>query len=203
MLDGHMEESIARTRDLLMVGPFSAMHNRPLSYHLFLARRYDEAVTATKQMQARVPGFSVHWLLARIYWQQGLFDEALEEERLELKQRGDAVLLAALEEGVAAGDGPTGGMRAKAEAMVARANESYADPFRIAETYARAGLVDEALQWLDRAVDHGSYEITYIAFQPEFDILRNDPRYQDLLERVYGQWVPEIKWPDSSSSGTN
>ena len=57
MLDGRMEESIARTRELLMVGPFSAMHNRPLPYPLFLARRYEEAIVATEAMRF----CSRHW----------------------------------------------------------------------------------------------------------------------------------------------
>ena len=189
MLAGRMDESIARTREVLLVGPFSVMHNRPLTYHLFLARRFDEALDAGRAMQARTPGFSMHWFFARVYWQQGLLEEALEEERLELEQRGDTVLLAALEEGLEAG-GPTGALLAMAEAMVARSRESYVDPFSIAETFARAGMIDEALFWLDEAVDYGSYEITYLAFQPEFDGLRDDPRYRALVERVYGQFLP-------------
>jgi TolB-like protein/DNA-binding winged helix-turn-helix (wHTH) protein len=186
MLAGRMDESIARTREVLLVGPFSAMHNRPLPYHLFLAGRYDEALTAAIAMQERVPGFSVHWLMARIYWQQGLLDKALDEERLEFERRGDLELLAALEEGLDAG-GPQGAMRAIAAAMVARASETYVDPFRTAEVFARAGLADEALEWLGKAVDYGSYEITYMAFEPEFDILRDDARFQELAARVYGK----------------
>ena len=191
MLEGRMDESIVRTREVLLVGPFSAMHNRPLTYHLFLARRFDEAIAVGRAMQARAPGFSMHWFFARVYWQQGLFDEALEEERQELERRGDTVLLAALDEGLEAG-GPSGALRAVAEAMVTRANESYVDPFRIAETFARVGMVDEALDWLDEAVDYGSYEITYMAFQPEFDVLRDDPRFHTLVERVYGPSLPNI-----------
>ena len=107
MFAGRMDENIARTRELLLVGPFSAMHNRPLAYHLYLARRYDEAIAATQAMQARVPHFSVHWLLAQIHWVKGDYDKALQEERLEFERRNDVVLLAALEEGLDAG-GPMG-----------------------------------------------------------------------------------------------
>ena len=186
MLDGRWDESIARTRELLMVGPFSAMHNRPLPYHLFLARRYDEAVVAARAMQQRVPGFSIHWLFAQIYWKQGLYDQALEEQRHELERRGDMVLLAALEKGFEEA-GPSGAMGAMAQAMVARSSAIHVDPFRIAEAFARAGMIDEALHWLEEAVEHGSYEITYLAFQPDFDVLRSDARYQALVDRVYGE----------------
>ena len=127
-----------------------------------------------------------------MYWQQGRCDEAVEQERLEFEGRGDTVLLAAMEEGVDAA-GPTGAMRAMAETLVARASETYVDPFDIAEAFARAEMVDETLYWLDKAVEHGSYKINYLAFWPHLDVVRDDPRYQDLLERVYGPRTQDIR----------
>ena len=127
----------------------------------------------------------MHWFLAQVYWIQGFYDEALREERLELERRDDDEMLAALEKGREDG-GPIGAMRAMAAMLVTRAGESYVDPFKIAEVFARAGSIDEAFYWLNKAVDDGSYETTYLVFQPEFDILHDDPRYQALLERVYG-----------------
>ena len=120
---------------------------------------------------------------------KSIFDKALEAERLEFEWRGDTVLLAALEEGLDAA-GPNGAMRAIAETLVARSAESYVDPFEIGKTFARAGMVDEALHWLNRAYEYGSYEMTYLAFRPDFDVLREDPRYWDLVDRVYGQGHP-------------
>ena len=194
MLAGHMDESITRMRELVTISPFSVVHNGALVYHLFLARRYEESIAAVMAARERVPGFLFHYTIARVYWVQGDFDKALEAERLELESRGDTVLLAALEEGLDDA-GPTGAMRAMAEALVARSNESYVDPFEIGKTFARAGMVDEALHWLDRAVEYGSFETNYIAFRPDFDVLREDPRYQDLVDRVYGRGSPVSERP--------
>ena len=194
MFAGRMDESIARMRELVMLNPFSAIHSGALAYHLFLARRYEESIAAVEAARERIPGFSAHYTLARVYWVQGDFDKALEAERLELELRVDTALLAALDEGRDAA-GPTGAMRAIAEALVARSNESYVDPFEIGKTFARAGMVDEALHWLNRAVEYGSYEIMYLAFRPDFDVLRDDPRFKDLLERVYGQGNPITAHP--------
>ena len=192
MIDGHMDDSVARLRELVAISPFSAMHGVPLPVHLYIARRYDEAIAAVKEMQVRVPHFPMHWVLALAYWEQGRFDEALGEERLELEWRGDTALLAALEEGLDAA-GPTGAMRAMAEALVARADESHVDPLDIAEAFARTGMVDEAMHWLDEADRHGSYMMTYLAFLPHLDAVRNDPRYPGLLERVYGDRAGDIR----------
>ena len=191
MLDGRMEESLARIREIRLVSPFSAMHNLPLCSHLFMARRFDEAIAATQDVQARHRQLSLHWFLAMVYWQQGRFDKALEEERLELEGRGDIVLLAALEDGFDAA-GPAGAMRSMAEALADRAQESYVNPFFVGEAFARAGMVEEALHWLDQAAGHGSYNMTYLAFWPPFDVLQDDPRFQDLAERVYGSRARKI-----------
>jgi tetratricopeptide (TPR) repeat protein len=198
LFEGRMDESVARARELLTIGPFSAMHSLPLPGHLYMTRRVDEAISAATAMQARVPQFSMHWMLARFFWQQGRFDEALDQDRLEFERRGDTALLAALEEGLDAG-GPPGAMRAIAEALVARGREIYVDPSDIGEFFARAGLVDEALYWLERAVEDGSYEMTYMAFWPHWDVLRDDPRYQDLLTRVYGDKAEAIRRAADSS----
>ena len=198
MLDGRMAESVARTRELLTVAPFSVMHNRPLPSHLYMARRFEEAIAAARAMEARVPQFSQHWFLAQVYSAQGRFDEALEEERLEQERRGDTVLLAALEEGFAEA-GPAGAMRAKARSLAARANDVYVDPYMIGEAFARAGMVDEALHWLDAAVEHGSYQLMYIPFRADFDSLHDDPRYDDLLEQIFGERAEAIRRAASSS----
>ena len=66
------------------------------------------------------------------------------------------------------------------------------NPFFIGEAFARADRVDEALYWLDQAVEHGSYNMNYLAFWPPFDVLRDDPRYVDLVERVYGPRAQKI-----------
>jgi TolB-like protein/tetratricopeptide (TPR) repeat protein len=192
MFDGRVDESLARLRELVTISPFSVIDNIPLPTHLYMARRYDDAIIAATAMQARLPQFSMHRFFSRVYWQQGLFDKALEEERQEFERRGDTALLVALEAGLEV-SGPTGAMRTMAKALVTRANESYVEPFNIAGGFARAGMADEALYWLDKAVENGSYEMHYIAFWPHLDFLRDDERYQDLVERVYGHRARDIR----------
>jgi hypothetical protein len=34
--------------------------------------------------------------------------------------------------------------------------------------------------------------MNYLAFWPPFDVLRDDPRYMDLVERVYGRRAQKI-----------
>jgi len=199
MLAGRMEESIAELRKLRMLGPFTMFNNIPLCFHLFLARRYDEAIAANQEMHERFPGFSMHMQLAWLYWTQGRLEESVDEERRELEWRKDPDALAALEAGYSAA-GPVGAMKSLADFLAARSSETLVDAFRIGEAYARAGAVDEAFHWLNAAVDQGFFEVIWIRFWPEFDYLRDDPRYTQLIQRIGPP--PEIAvslWPREAS----
>jgi tetratricopeptide (TPR) repeat protein len=192
MFEGREEESLARLREMVKISPFSVIDNFPLPSHLYMARRYDEAIVEAKALHARIPQFPLHRFYSRVYWQQDLFEKALEEEKQECERLGDTVLLAALEAGLA-DSGPSGAMRAMGEALVARAAESYVEPFIIAGFLARAGRVEETLYWLEKAIDNGSYEMHYMAFWPHLDFVRGTDRYQRLVERVYGPRAAEIQ----------
>lgn len=198
MFRGHVEESLDRLRELAAMSPFSVIDNFPLAAHLYMARRYDEAIDAGKSIQARFPRFAMHRFFSRNYWQQGHFDKALDEERRECLRRGDTLLLEALEAGLNT-SGPAGAMRAMGEALAARATETYVEPFIIAGAFARADRVDETLYWLEKAFENGSYEMHYMAFWPHLDFLRNDERYQDLADRVYGAYVQDIRKLENTS----
>jgi tetratricopeptide (TPR) repeat protein len=183
MLAGRMEESISELRKLRMLGPFTMFNNIPLCFHLFMARRYDEAIIAMQEMHERFPGFSMHMQLSWVYWTQGRYEEAIDEERREFEWRKDNGALAALEAGYSVA-GPTGALKSLADFLVARSEDMYVDAFRIGEAYTRAGSVDEAFHWLDVAVDQGSFEVIWIGFRPDFDSLRSDPRYTQLMQRI-------------------
>jgi hypothetical protein len=53
-----------------------------------------------------------------------------------------------------------------------------------AVAYAYAGNTDNALTWLERAVEARSYGITYVGVNPTFDLLRSDLRFVSLLRRM-------------------
>ena len=183
LYEGHMEESVERVRELALIAPFSFIHQVPLSYHLFLARRYDEALAFTLSIQERFPNFPLHKNLSLIYWQQGLYDKALQEERRKYELYGDTELLTLFDESEAA-TAPRELMRTIAEALAKRSAESYVDAIEIGEAFARAGAVDEAIYWLTRAVEQKSFAVVHLPFRPDFDELRGDPRYTGLLQKL-------------------
>ena len=182
MLSGRLEESLAQVRRARAIDPFTPTSNLPVPVHLYMMRRYDEAIAEAQELLKTDPNYPVSWLLTLVYWQKGMLQEALAEHRKILTRMNDTGLLEALEKGDAE-SGPRGAMRAMADEMAARSKMGHVDPFKVSSTYARAGEVNQAIEWLEKALERGSPELIYVGLRPDFDLLRSDPRYESLVQR--------------------
>jgi len=60
----------------------------------------------------------------------------------------------------------------------------YASPTAIAMAAAALGDRERALAWTERAVVELDPNLQYMIRKPYFELLRPDPRYQDLLRRM-------------------
>ena len=182
-LTGRAEEGLVQVKRGRSIDPLTPMANLPVPFHLYMMRRYDESIEEVHKLLKNNPDYPVNRLLSRVYWQKGLFEESIVEYRKTLARRKDSGLLEALENGNA-DSGPQGAMRAVARELVARSKLVYVDSFRIASAFAQAGEVDLAFEWLNNAIDQGSLELVYVNIRPEFDPLRDDPRYKSLMHRL-------------------
>ena len=68
--------------------------------------------------------------------------------------------------------------------MNERARHNYVPSFHIAIIHAGLGQRDQALVWLEKGYQERSAWMVWLKVDPRFDVLRSDPRFQDLLRRV-------------------
>ena len=61
--------------------------------------------------------------------------------------------------------------------------------YEIAMVHAYRGELNDAFMWLDRAIDRRDQALNIIGGDPFVDNLRDDPRFDDVLERL-GRTVP-------------
>ncbi len=68
----------------------------------------------------------------------------------------------------------------------ARADQDIA--YWLASVYALDNQADEAIEWLERAVSMGNENYPWISTDPNWDALREDPRYQQIVETLRVRW---------------
>jgi TolB-like protein/Flp pilus assembly protein TadD len=80
------------------------------------------------------------------------------------------------------------GLRDKARQFAARVLAArpgaFATYYNIACAYSVLGDIDDALDMLDQAVQHGRGNLEWIERDPDFDNLRPDPRFDAILDRI-------------------
>jgi len=69
---------------------------------------------------------------------------------------------------------------------IARADQDVA--YRLATAYALAGLKEEAIEWLELSISMGNENYPWIAGSPNWEAVRDDQRFKDILEDLKARW---------------
>ncbi len=179
MILGDHERSVEEVMAARRVDPLSRLTIVPVIGHLTMAHRYDEALDELRQWQAIFPDdrLVLSWL-PTVLWLQGHYEESLEE--LRRRSPPDSPYVRAVEKGFKDG-GAEGADRAAGDYLASRPSPS---AIQVARAYSGAGEIDLAFEWLERAYEERRPQILHVVAYPEFDSIRSDPRYEELLRRI-------------------
>ena len=75
-------------------------------------------------------------------------------------------------------------MHRGAEVLAERSKRTHVPAVRIARLYAHAGDKDEVLRWLNKAYDERETPLIHLAVAWDWDFVRTDPLFQDLLRSM-------------------
>jgi len=152
---------------------------------LYFARRYDEAIAQITESLALDdrPGIA-HALLGRVYLHTGRCDLALAEFA---KTRGPTPGSFGDVGQALALSGHRPEALAELDRVLKLSTQRYVSAVDIASIYASLGDTDNALDWLDRALQQRASTLGFLAQNPAFDGLHDDPRFAALVDRV-GLW---------------
>jgi TolB-like protein/DNA-binding winged helix-turn-helix (wHTH) protein/Tfp pilus assembly protein PilF len=178
------EEAIAEIQKARNIDPLSPMMHTFAGGILVMARRYGAALPILQQSLAIDPDFfPTHSVLGLFYQQTGKPDVAVEEYRKAYRLSGGNIVQLAYQ-GFVLGQI---GRRAEAEhiltAMNQIAHSRFVPPFAFALVYTGLGDRDAAFHWLDRAYAVRDVGLVFLPAAPQWDTLRSDKRFQDLLRR--------------------
>ncbi len=182
---GRDEESLIESRRCLELEPLNLLLNVHLGWHYLYARQYDQAVNQLKKTLEMDANFAqTHRWLGLALEQQTRSAEAIDELQKAIALFGGNTLT----EAELAHAHAVSGKRDEAQKELARLKETaqykYVPAYQIAGIYAGLGEKDQAFAWLEKAYDERSDLLVNLKREQEFDGLRSDPRFADLLRRV-------------------
>ncbi|HXN24671.1 MAG TPA: tetratricopeptide repeat protein [Candidatus Dormibacteraeota bacterium] len=183
---GRHQEAIThmtRARDL---DPLSLIIGADLANILNYARRYDDAIAASRKTLEVDPNYPVaHEFLARSYFLKGLNAEGVAETKKAMQLKGAPPLIVN-QYGKTFERSGIEGLRRSMLAAMTHGSSSHDDSvsYQRALLYAQLGERDPAIENLVQAARERASGIEFVAVDPRLDALRNDPRFQDLLQRL-------------------
>jgi tetratricopeptide (TPR) repeat protein len=179
---GRFDQALAECNRALEIEPLSSFANKNVGQILYQARRYDEAIEACNKAIELDPHFGTTYTwLAWSYEQKGLYDQSI--EAIAKAYRYPPEIAAALKEAYVK-SGWKGYWRKRLELAQERAKGGFVQPSGFAAIYARLGENDQAIEWLEKAYEERDSWLFSLKEHPEWDSLRSDPRFKDLLRRL-------------------
>jgi eukaryotic-like serine/threonine-protein kinase len=184
---GKMDDVFKHLRRAIALDPLNLNGLDNLAEAYIYTGQYAESIEEGKKIVEIDPNFAnVHLHLSEAYFLAGKYDLWLEEWQKVATLNNDSESLALAE--AAKREYPKSGYRGALKRVVAlqeeQAKRMYVDPVQIASNYALLGEKDKAFILLEKAYAEKSALIGYLKDFREFDSLRSDPRYADLLKRM-------------------
>jgi TolB-like protein/class 3 adenylate cyclase len=178
---GRIEEALTISMRLLRIAPQQLAYRAARATRLFYARQYELALQEFDRIRAVAPSFVDHELV-NTYVALGRIEDAYRVYVAFLTQCGPpcAEEREAGERGWAEG----GFEEAARAALEVTTRKEGQRPVNIALMWAAIGEMEEALTWLERGYLERDPWMLSLKVRPEFDPLRSDPRFDDLLRRI-------------------
>jgi TolB-like protein/DNA-binding winged helix-turn-helix (wHTH) protein/Tfp pilus assembly protein PilF len=182
---GRHEQAVTESKRALELDPLSPIINAWLGWRYFFARQYDLAIEQYLKTLEMDPTFvPAHLVLGQGYEQKSMTEKAIDELKKAVSLSGGSSLyVSSLAHAYA-----IAGRRSEAEMLLRQLNEraqnTYVPSFHIAIIYAGLGQKHQALVWLEKGYQERSTWMVWLRVDPRLDVLRSDPRFQDLLRRV-------------------
>src|SRR5437867_4264199 len=182
---GRLDEAIAKDKKAIELDPLNSFFQSALAYFLYHARRYDDAIVQIKKTLELDPASTLgrHLLGCCLLW-KGDTAGAIAEF-----QRSKIVLTGAWYQGLLGYAYAISGDRPKAEQMLRELEEmakrQYVNSTAFAAIYLGLGEKEKALDWLDKSYQDQESACWYLKVDPIYDSVRNEPRFQALVQKVF------------------
>ncbi len=182
---GRGDEALAEVKRARELDPLSLSISTVAGWILYLGRRNDQAIDLYRRTLEMDSNFPIaHSYLGRALIRKGEFEQAIIECQTATRlSEGHPFYMAWLGYAYAMGGKRNEALRILHD-LEAISRRRYVASHDIAAIYAGLGERSKAIVWLNKAYGERSYTVLQLEVEPEFDSLRSDPRFQELMHRI-------------------
>lgn len=184
-IQGRFEESLNETRLSQDLNPLSLQNTVNLASILSLMERHDESIDLLQQTLELDPNYrTTHYALGCAYRRQGNYAAALQQFQQLRSLEGDSDLALGSIGHLLALTGDKAGARSILTELCEMSQRRYISPYSIAIIHIGLGNKDEAFDWMEKLYKDCNDWLVWLRVGPEFEPLRSDARFDNLLKRV-------------------
>jgi TolB-like protein/DNA-binding winged helix-turn-helix (wHTH) protein/Tfp pilus assembly protein PilF len=183
---GRFDEGLAELKKAQELDPLSLVISTNLGKMLYFARRYDEAIQQYRRTLDMDPNFSkAHDDLGWAYEQKGMHAEAIAGWMKARTLSGESEASVAKLKNAYRESGIRGYWQEDLELAKEELTHGHVWPAAwVARIYVHLGNKNAALESLERGFKEKDGSLVYLKAEPDFDPLRSDPRFQNLMRRI-------------------
>jgi TolB-like protein/predicted Ser/Thr protein kinase len=180
---GRFSEAMEQARRGLELDPLSLYSNIQVSYVYAGQHDCDKAIAQAQRTLEIDPNFGLAYgYLAECYEAKGMYDKSMEARERELMLFGQSEQATELKRVYA-----SSGIKGVRQWLITQESDPAKPAYRptdVAVNYALMGDKDHAFLWLEKAYQQRASELIFLKSDLEWENLRSDPRYDDLLRRI-------------------
>ena len=182
MLLSRFDEALAEAQKAQRLDPLSLQMDSTACLVYSGARQYEKAVQECRRILDIDPKFiTAHYYIGVSEIYERKYADALLELKV-AQPLGNPVLLADAIAHATQGDRQQA--LQELEQLKQHAKTAYVSPYGLAEVYSHLGDQQKAFEMLDESFRQHCGDLIYLGIDPDFDNLRDNPRFKQMLGRI-------------------
>jgi len=182
---GQFDEAISKARQGLALDPLSPISNASVIHALYAARKYDQVIEeASRAIIMNLEYFPLLMRAGLAYSHKGMFSKAIEKMKLAVQLSGEHYSMKAHLGYINGVAGNHAEAQRMLEALLKTSKIEYISPLYFAIVYIGLGDNQQAIDWLEKALEMKEHRLLYLYTDPIYDPLRTDPRFIEIINKI-------------------
>lgn len=180
------DEAVAELNKALQLDPLSPEINGFIAWPLYLKHDYDGALAACMRTIKLYPEYwVVHWFAGATYLMKRQVPQAITELQKARALNPDSMENLATLAAAYAISGDQTATNSLLSDLLNRRSKQYVSPLNMAGIYHALGQTDQVFRWLAKAYADQSEILIVLQYDPQWDDLHSDPRFQELVRKIH------------------